>query len=95
MDSITIGWNKHSSNNVEFLPNKQCFQQDSTEKQTNKCSKKKVHFSLNSFNVKQQAFESNTEQSVPKNDRIQRLSSEDHNNISSSSSSSTNIFISQ
>ncbi len=90
MDSITIGWNKHSSDEVQFLTNRQYFQQDSTENiinQDKKFNKKKVHFNCNTPDFKQQAFE-NTEQNHLKTNGTPRLSFEDHNYISSS----TKIF---
>ncbi len=49
MDSITIAWNKHSSDEVQFLTNRQYFQQDSKEKinnQDKKFSEKKRFISV-------------------------------------------------
>jgi hypothetical protein len=86
MDSITIGWNKNSSDEVQFLPNKQYFSQDSTENLNNeekKFCKKKVHFNCNVPIVKQEAFE-NIEQNHSETNGTPTLSFEDHNYISSS-----------
>jgi hypothetical protein len=94
MDSIAIGWNKHLSDEVQYLSNSQYFQQDSIEKTDNqetKLTKKKVHFDCGTPIVKHQAFE-NTEQKHSEINRTQRLSCEGDDHILSSS---TTIFTSQ
>ncbi len=87
MNSIVIGWKKRSPNEIQILPNRQCFQQDLTSKIDNQRKKpniKKVHFNVRTSTAKQHAFE-NTEQNHSETIR----SFEDHDYISSSS---TNII---
>jgi hypothetical protein len=80
MNSIASGWKKQSSNEVQILPNRQCFQKDLTSKIDNQGKKpdiKKVHFNFRTSTAKQQ----NHSETI--------RSFEDHDYISSSS---TNIF---
>lgn len=63
MDSIKVECKKRSPDQVQFSPNKQCFQQHSIqklEKQSEKSNRKKVHFNFHPSTFEQQAFE-NTE----------------------------------
>jgi len=60
MDSINVGWKKRLPDQVQFLPNKQRFQQHSMkklEKQSGKSNKKKVQFNFHPSIFDQQAFE--------------------------------------
>lgn len=97
MDSITIGWKKQASDEVEFLPTKQCLKKDTNEKrnnQGNKFKKKQVQFSFGTFNNKHERTFINTEQSQTNRIRNESFNMEDQDN-KLSSSSTTNIFISQ
>jgi len=61
MDSINVGWKKHSPDEVQFLPNKQRTQQHSIQRsKLGKSNKKKVQFNFHPSSFEQQAFE-NTE----------------------------------
>jgi hypothetical protein len=94
MDSINIGWNKYSSDEVQFISNKQLFQRDLTYKipnQGKKLLQKKVHFDCSTPIFKRQAF-GNTQLNQSETSQRQRYDSEDYDHISSSS---TDIFASQ
>lgn len=84
MNSIIISWNKHSADEVQYLSNRQSFQQDVAEKridQEDKLKKKKVHFKCPTPPViKDQGFE-NTEQNSSETNQTQRVSFEDYDNI--------------
>jgi hypothetical protein len=61
MDSIKVECKKRSPDQVQFSPNKQCFQQHSIQKsKLGKSDKKKVQFNFHPSTFEQQAFE-NTE----------------------------------
>jgi hypothetical protein len=90
MDSITIGWNKHSSDEVQCLPN----EQDLIEKinnQETKFNKKKVHFNCDTPIIKHRTFE-NSEQNYLEINRTEKFIFEDHDYITSLSK---NSFISR
>jgi hypothetical protein len=83
MNSIIISWNKHSADEVQYLSNRQSFQQDVAEKridQEDKLKKKKVHFKCPTPVIKHQGFE-NTEQNSSETNRTQRVSFEDYDYI--------------
>ncbi|CAF1150068.1 unnamed protein product [Rotaria sordida] len=60
MNSIITEWKKQSSDELNFLPDRQYFQQDSIEKinnQISKSNKKKVRFNCQTPNITEQPFE--------------------------------------
>ena len=81
MDSMKIGWEKQSPNEVQFLPSRQFFQQESTEKINN--GGKKVRFNCQTPDANQQAFENTEEDHVVIN-QSKKVISEDLNYTSSS-----------
>lgn len=86
MDSINIGWNKHSVDEVQFISNKPFFQRELPDK----IPKKKVHFGYATPIVKRQACE-NTQLNQTETDQRQTYDFEDDDYISSS----TDIFASE